>query len=924
MEPSSPSSAELGRLVRELEEYCKSDDLSIRTLRSRTGLIPAEAVADSDLLYHACANKRVNRAIVEHLLWVYPDLARKKTDVQGPGINLSWRGCPVRCGEYPLHALCRNCECKSNAAIDKILHANPEAAKHDLDVYEHTNFDKVICTTALHLYLKRETGIKMGTVECLVRLYPESLTRFAPFDKEGDRRFDLYQPLDMLVSFGRQIPLQMCRLLVDDEHDALETRGGRSMLVPVGALLHNPHITEVPLDVLTYMVERTRLTGQYPGGAFGNLMHYACKSKLLTKEIFAVLMSRGVISDLICQADFDGRYPLDHFCDNRDLQQGCYLPILKILVKKFPEATKKDELPIHYAIEHMPTDCCKLLVDTYPGSVTVLSHKHSPFHSACAFRSLKLVKFMYQHDPECLSQRTQVHRDFLYDDDDSEEEERQGDLAIHLAVNNMHKDRSKIVQFILSKDPNQANILGRWGRTALHAACASNCLDLDCVRTIFHALPEVIHTADAEGRIPIHFVFGCHELREEYEVQGDLPHKQTQMSVVKFLMKQLPYSLKRSSDKNGYSCVDFAAATSQAIQKMEIIEELCPEIFYKFYKRSGCPNEENIVVFLSAASSIGAGADIAQYFEKISPGIVSFIHEILFPRVYEWVKNPELFQYLLSRLFNGGPYFHKFLQHPRLLEAEPKRKHISIAKFMMQFKHEGEAAAEPFQTDYKAKDRSGAFPLHYIFKTRTIDINVKHLLGLHPSAADQADSKGWYPLQHAIRHKSSQPVLDELIKLSSGSTVSSIDNQGSTIFHIAGRYGLESEPMQLLRSKIDCYDSFCLTKDKTDCTAIHIASRHGLNINAYKEMIGNNANVFRMKDRLGENPLHKACRGGHLEIIELLLEKDITALRTRNVKGELPLHILARGAGKDSDILDSVEYTEAIFMLLLSHPEVAA
>ena len=181
-----------------------------------------------------------------------------------------------------------------------------------------------------------------------------------------------------------------------------------------------------------------------------------------------------------------------------------------------------------------------------------------------------------------------------------------------------------------------------------------------------------------------------------------------------------------------------------------------------------------------------------------------------------------------------------------------------------------------------------------------------------------------YPLQHAIRHKSSQPILQGLIKLSSGSTLCSIDNQGSTIFHIAGRYGLDAESMQLLRSKIDFYDSFCLMKDKTDCTAIHIASRHGLNINAYKEMVGNNDNVFRMKDRLGENPLHKACRGGHLEIIELLLEKDITTVQTRNMKGELPLHILARGVGKDSDVLDSVEYIEALFKLLLSHPESAA
>jgi len=89
-------------------------------------------------------------------------------------------------------------------------------------------------------------------------------------------------------------------------------------------------------------------------------------------------------------------------------------------------------------------------------------------------------------------------------------------------------------------------------------------------------------------------------------------------------------------------------------------------------------------------------------------------------------------------------------------------------------------------------------------------------------------------------------------------------------------------------------------------------------------MVGNNDNVFRMKDRLGENPLHKACRGGHLKIIELLLEKDITTVQTRNMKGELPLHILARGVGKDSDVLDSVEYMEAIFKLLLSHPESAA
>lgn len=250
----------------------------------------------------------------------------------------------------------------------------------------------------------------------------------------------------------------------------------------------------------------------------------------------------------------------------------------------------------------------------------------------------------------------------------------------------------------------------------------------------------MIHTKDAEGRIPIHFVFGCHELKEGQEVQENLPSKQTQMSVVKFLMKQLPYSLKRSSDNYGFGCVAFATATSQAIQKVEIIEELCPEIFYK---RSGHPNAKKIMIILMTASGIGngAGAAIAQYFEKMSPGIIRVLNEPLFPHAYELVKNPELYQYFLSKLYKGGPYFHKFLQGSNLLEAEVKQKDGSIARFIKHLNHEDKT--EPFQTDYKAKDRSGAFPLHYIFRTRTNDINIIDLIRLHPSAADQADNKGW-------------------------------------------------------------------------------------------------------------------------------------------------------------------------------------
>ena len=76
-----------------------------------------------------------------------------------------------------------------------------------------------------------------------------------------------------------------------------------------------------------------------------------------------------------------------------------------------------------------------------------------------------------------------------------------------------------------------------------------------------------------------------------------------------------------------------------------------------------------------------------------------------------------------------------------------------------------------------------------------------------------------------------------------------------------------------------------------------------------------------MQDNRGELPLHKACRGGHLQLIKELIEVHPPSVSVRNNRNELPIFILCKRSGKDDEVRDSVEYTETIWKLLLAHPE---
>ncbi|KAL7536542.1 hypothetical protein ACHAWF_005491 [Thalassiosira exigua] len=84
-----------------------------------------------------------------------------------------------------------------------------------------------------------------------------------------------------------------------------------------------------------------------------------------------------------------------------------------------------------------------------------------------------------------------------------------------------------------------------------------------------------------------------------------------------------------------------------------------------------------------------------------------------------------------------------------------------------------------------------------------------------------------------------------------------------------------------------------------------------------------NPSALRVCDAAGHNLLHHACQSGNCGAVKMLVEKCPSLVSEVNSRGMLPLHLLCHKSGKNYAILASVEYTEAIWRLLVAEPATA-
>lgn len=97
---------------------------------------------------------------------------------------------------------------------------------------------------------------------------------------------------------------------------------------------------------------------------------------------------------------------------------------------------------------------------------------------------------------------------------------------------------------------------------------------------------------------------------------------------------------------------------------------------------------------------------------------------------------------------------------------------------------------------------------------------------------------------------------------------------------------------------------------QTGSTAAHQAAKHG-DFESLKEIVEIMEDVINKKDENGWTPLHEGARGGHKEVVELLVSKGAN-INEKTHGGETPLWWAEREHGKNHPIIEFMKSLGAI------------
>ena len=152
------------------------------------------------------------------------------------------------------------------------------------------------------------------------------------------------------------------------------------------------------------------------------------------------------------------------------------------------------------------------------------------------------------------------------------------------------------------------------------------------------------------------------------------------------------------------------------------------------------------------------------------------------------------------------------------------------------------------------------------------------------TAMHTLDENGWLPLHHAIKDKAPLGSIKLLVK-GNPSAIRTVDDNLAFPLHIACQFSTVKVVWHLVQ-------------------------------------LDSRIPVGRL-DINKDSVLHYACRGGNLDVVKYLLDEYaslVASVEANKAREQLPLHLLCE-AGKDKVDIDSVEYVETIWLMLLANPE---
>ncbi|RDD44631.1 Transient receptor potential cation channel subfamily A member 1 [Trichoplax sp. H2] len=189
--------------------------------------------------------------------------------------------------------------------------------------------------------------------------------------------------------------------------------------------------------------------------------------------------------------------------------------------------------------------------------------------------------------------------------------------------------------------------------------------------------------------------------------------------------------------------------------------------------------------------------------------------------------------------------------------------------------------------DVTILDRANKSCLHYsIGNYEIMKVILEHFLKEEKfkELVDAKDVTGSTALHYASKVGNSQEVL---ALLGAGANANSVNRFKETCFHVATCYG----HLDILKILVKYQDEKTIDfMDDQDRTPLHVAAWNG-----YEDIISylSSSNAHIKPDCDGRTPLHFAACNGHLKCLQLLVQRNVSAVNEADKQSETPLHIAA-------------------------------